>query len=247
MRPAPGAVIFDGPSELDGQPILAIVSWRSGNAKTGQMAQVWILRRDASPVDAAQTGRDASVCGDCPLRRSAGGACYVLLPKAPMMVHRAWRAGRYPTLAPRDAGRGRLIRLGAYGDPAAVPIRVWRQLLREAQGWTGYTHQWRRRPALRRYVMASCDTEADAAAATAAGWRTFRVRREAARLLPNEIVCPASAEGGYRVQCAQCRLCCGTTRSAKNIAIIAHGANGMPSRMPAEQSIADADLELMAL
>lgn len=32
------------------------------------------------------------------------------------------------------------VRIGSYGDPAAVPTRVWAELVRYAKNWTGYTH-----------------------------------------------------------------------------------------------------------
>jgi hypothetical protein len=57
------------------------------------------------------------------------------------------------------------------------------------------------------------------------GWRTFRVRRGEDSLAESEIVCPASYEAGHRAQCISCGLCCGTSRPAKSIAIIAHGSN----------------------
>jgi len=70
--------------------------------------------------------------------------------------------------------------------------------------------------------MASVDTAVEAIEAQKMGWRTFRVRDEADPIMPNEIMCPASKEAGFRTKCAQCVLCAGTTRKAKNIAIIAH-------------------------
>jgi len=70
--------------------------------------------------------------------------------------------------------------------------------------------------------MASVDTAVEAIEAQKMGWRTFRVHDEAAPIMPNEIMCPASKEAGFRTKCAQCGLCAGTTRKAKNIAIIAH-------------------------
>jgi len=226
-RRAPGFVLWTGASQLDGQQIVAIVTTKSRNGKTGQMAQVWILRADVDPHAAAKSGADVSICGNCPLRRNQGGACYVLPFKAPINVWRAWQRGSYGAEVEdrAEAGRGLNVRLGAYGDPAAVPVRIWRQFLRHASGWTGYTHQWRSRPALRRYVMASVESEAEAAEAVEKGWRAFRVRHADSRLLPNEIVCPASDEGGHRVDCASCQLCRGTTVAAKNVAIVVHGGH----------------------
>jgi len=35
------------------------------------------------------------------------------------------------------------VRIGSYGDPAAVPTRVWAELVRYQKHWTGYTHMWK--------------------------------------------------------------------------------------------------------
>jgi len=90
--------------------------------------------------------------------------------------------------------RGRTVRLGAYGDPAAVPFQVWQALLAYAAAWTGYTHQWRRAPELAAYCMASVDTPGERAEARFLGFRTFRVRAAGQAVETREVVCPASAE-----------------------------------------------------
>ena len=105
------------------------------------------------------------------------------------------------------AGRG--IRLGAYGDPAAVPAQVWQNVATHAAFWTGYTHQWRTcDPIYARWCMASCVTEDERRAAKALGYRTFRATMNNAfdEKLPGEVVCPASIEAGKRSTCEQCRL-----------------------------------------
>ena len=50
--------------------------------------------------------------------------------------------------------------------------------------------------------MASADTEAEAKEAWAKGWRTFRVRKgsQDALIKGQEIICPASDEGGKRAE-----------------------------------------------
>ena len=127
---------------------------------------------------------------------------------------------------PWDAGEliaGRVIRLGSYGDPAAVPAWIWRALVRKAKGWTGYTHQWKIRPAMHDLCMASVDNAEEYAEAKNAGWRTFRVRTADEQLGDREIACPASDEAGNKTTCEKCRLCAGTSKPAKDIAIIVHG------------------------
>ena len=63
-----GVVLYDGPSRIDGAPIIAIacrITEASENGKTGAMVQTFIMRRDIPPHTALKTGDDASVCGDC--------------------------------------------------------------------------------------------------------------------------------------------------------------------------------------
>lgn len=231
---ATGFELWRGRSAYDGADVVAIATLRTSNRKTGDMVQTWILRTDRPPVDAVADGTDAAICGTCPHRRDDDGrrSCYVNVGQAPQAVHRAWMAGAYPR-ADRHRrywiGRGRAVRLGAYGDPAMVPARIWRDVIRDAVGHTGYTHQWRRPFAAehRTLCMASVDSAAELADARAAGWRTFRVRTASERPGPGEIVCPASPEGGNRAQCADCLLCRGATDRrglVPGIVILAHGS-----------------------
>ena len=226
-------VFYDGPSALDGAPIIGIAVLRSDNRKTGDMVQTYILRADTHPVDALRDGSDASICGDCQHRRdSATGVrtCYVNVGQSVAAVFGAWTRGAYPLIDPAigaDRLAGRAVRLGTYGDPAAIPAHVWRALLARAAGHTGYTHQWRQPVAiqLRDIVMASADSAFDRDVARALGWRTFRVRTESETLAAREIVCPASPEGGDRRQCITCQACdgAGANPSRASIAIIVHG------------------------
>lgn len=220
-----GIILYEGPSMIDGAPIV-VVATGSTNRKTGGMLQTWIIRADVEPHEARKTGQDASICGDCPHR---AGSCYVVLHQAPLSVFRAYKRGSYRTAGDLQTiaavGKGKAVRLGSYGDPAAVPVEVWEALVSEAASHTGYTHQWRKVPSLRTFCMASCDTEADRLEAKANGWRTFRVRAADAPLMDREITCPASAEGGSRTTCDRCGLCAGLRKwSGKDVAIIVHGA-----------------------
>ena len=230
-----GFVFYDGPSMIDGAPIVGIATLTSENGKTGNMVQTYILRADQAPLDALKSGADASVCGTCKHRpRAIDGkrvrTCYVDVSKSVQSVFAAWIRGAYSLMAPRRAARllaGRRVRLGAYGDPAAIPAAHWRDLLAFADGHTGYSHAWREAFAqgLRDLVMASADTESERDTARALGWRTFRVRTSTETLAPREIVCPASPEGGNRRQCVTCMACDGAARGSAqaSIAIVVHG------------------------
>jgi len=225
-----GFVFYDGPSLIDGAPIVAIAVLESENGKTGDMVQTYILRADVDPVSALRTGEDRSICGDCVHRPANDGACYVNVAQSVQSVYWAWFRGAYELVAPIEGARmieGRKLRMGSYGDPAAVPAQFWRQLSKYAAGHTGYTHQWRRPIArgLRTLVMASADSASDRDVARSMGWRTFRVRTADESLGAREIVCPASPEGGDRRQCVTCLACDGADRAGKvSVAIIVHGS-----------------------
>ena len=224
--PKPSVILWEGASLLDGAPIVAIATFASRNAKTGDMVQTWIMRADMAPMDALASGDDVSICGDCMHRPANGGSCYVKVWQAPRSIWGAYSRGRYGQAADLAAvGAGRMVRLGSYGDPAAVPAHVWRALTSQAAGVTGYTHQWRQAPELMALCMASADSPEEATVARAMGWRTFRVRAPSEPLAAREFVCPASKEAGYKTDCASCKACGGTSSRAKaSPVIVAHGA-----------------------
>lgn len=228
--------IWRGPSRIDGSPIVVLAAGflrRSKNAKTGAMVQTYILRADVDPMTAINTGADISICGDCKHRNAdrKRRTCYVDVSKSVRSVWLSWHGGRVQSTdldTAAQRARGRAVRLGAYGDPAAVPSDVWIALLRYATRHTGYTHQWRNVGAdYRAILVASVDTLAEYGAAKADNWRTFRVRAGGERSAEREISCPASSEAGKRTTCERCSLCDGsrgTADSRRDIVINAHGA-----------------------
>ncbi len=234
-----GAVIYRGPSALDGKPIVVIATGLksgSNNEKTGDLIQTWIMREDLAPTDAIKTGEDASICGDCPHRgkiedgRNVGRSCYVAVFQAPLTVWKTFQRGGYPDATAMGAAQalftGRKVRLGSYGDPAAVPLHVWHSALAKVKACTGYTHQWRKAAGLSAYCMASCDSANDATEAKACGFRTFRVTALSAPAdkRQGEVVCPASAEAGFKTTCSACLACGGHSAKAKaSIVITVHG------------------------
>lgn len=189
--------------------------------------QTWILRERITPITAVVQGKDAAICGDCPYRANRG--CYVNVAHAPNQVWKAFKRGTYAPAVLAEASKlaqGLKVRLGSYGDPAAVPVAVWKALVRRAAGWTGYTHQWKRpefQP-FRNLVMASCDSVEERTAAKAAGWRTFRVKPRGAPRLHREAACPASTEMGERTDCYTCNGCNGSNGRKLDFVIDAHGA-----------------------
>lgn len=236
------SVIYSGPSLIDGKPIVCIAIVGSSNRKTSDLLQTYIIRSDMSPMEASKSGEDVSICGTCihrgtptndPTKKQAiGRSCYVTLFHGPSVVYKAFKRGGYGQVSLEGASRigaGRMVRLGSYGDPSAVPNAVWDAVLRDSIGHTGYTHRHNANTDYSR-LMHSADTAEEAITAHAKGNRTFRVipvkvweDKQKESLLANEILCPASNEAGNRVTCLDCKLCTGSGIKAKSIAIVSHG------------------------
>ena len=215
-RPENGntACLWSGPSRLDRSKTVALLlsglSSGSTNGKTGAMLQAHIVQLDDHPSEDR-----SGICGGCPLL----SRCYLEWSKAPAGVRRSLLAGRVGYLSPVLAGelaaaRDCGVRLGASGDPAAIPVHVWRQLLAGGAWHTGYTHQWRRLSAsVWGFLMASVETDAARDKAEAAGWSTFRVGDQDGDPGSGESWCPASAERDRAATCSECRRCDGASGS----------------------------------
>lgn len=234
MKRARGYVLYRGPSLLNGAPIIAVATLRTTNLKTGAMVQTWILPGEVSPEVAVRDGRDEAVCGSCPHRHFLNGGCYVVPFQAPRSVWDSCRKGLYDEDWEPEAFAGKRIRLGSYGDPAAVPEQVWERVLRHSDASTGYTHQAHRRelqPNLLEHLMVSVDSPAAAVRLHGEGLRTFRVKAEADPLLPGEVLC--ATETDPHADCHRCLMCSGAAKDGPSVAINAHGQRA--HRVPAEQ------------
>ena len=237
-------ILYKGPSQVDGREIVAIATGvdkgkKSKNAKTGAMVQVYIMLADEKPMEAIRNGTDYSICGNCVHRGSPDRprTCYVLVHQGPTSIYRAYKkyeeSLNHPVLDMQmvklnGLGMDRDVRLGAYGDPAAVPLYIWHNLLKNSRSNTGYTHMWQAcETGLREYVMASCDNVRDTIIARSAGWRTFRVAEDAEETLEREVICPATEESPSttKLQCVDCTACNGLrNRRKSSIVVKAHGS-----------------------
>jgi hypothetical protein len=218
-----GYIVYEGTSVLNGEPIVAVITTKSANIKTGNMAQLWILRSDMHPIEAKEQGLDNAICGMCQFRQSLGGACYVNIGQAPSAVYRTYSKGGYPIANDLSIFEGFKIRFGAYGDPAAIPVSILATLKRYAKNNTSYTHQWKDNKdndTLKAVSMASVDNLLEAEEAKKAGYRWFRVTNDISTLREDEIICPNTTKG---IQCADCNLCSGNAVKAKSIVIETHG------------------------
>jgi len=212
-----GYVVYEGPSAINGKPIVAILTLKSNNVKTGNMAQLWIMARDTAPHIAKKEGKDDAVCGDCPIKKE----CYVLTFQGPLSVWNAYKRNVYSGL--QIPLRLLTIRFGAYGDPAALPKWLIKSIAKNCKDFTGYTHQWNKPKFnfLKNYFMASVESVGQHIAAQSFGFRTFRIKSQNMPIGDSEFECPADTRG---LQCIDCMLCNGS-KQANNVVINAHGAH----------------------
>jgi len=247
-------IIYQGPSQLDAnREIICVVTDNSSNIKTGsELLQTWILDTNVPPIQNNREGTDRGICGDCRHRGIASPekkqgfaqfrSCYVNLLFSPNNIYKCFKRGKYKYLnnnETRNLGKNRLVRVGSYGDGAAVPIQVWRNFLAESLGHTGYTHQLinsklqinKQFTGFADFCMISADSIEQAQIAWSHGWRTFRVITDIQEIeYSKEVLCPASKEyseitGKQKRTCDKCLLCKGSANTkAKSIAIVAHGS-----------------------
>ena len=166
-------VLYKGISLLDNEtPIMVVMSGYnkdSENDKTGPLVQLYILPIDILPRDAYTSG-SKSVCGDC--RYNGDNGCYVRWSHLKGMWNSARSQNPIPLSLAKEFVKGLRVRVGAAGDPAAVPFSFWNELLSSCESHTGYTHQWNKPQfaSLSRLFVASTDSKEETKQANAKGW-----------------------------------------------------------------------------
>jgi len=223
-----GYILEEFDSPIDGKPCVAIMTMKSNNKKTGNMCQVYILRRDKHPKEVIDQHDDQSICGDCIHRADpeTGRArtCYVnVTMQGVSQVWNTYKQGGYAKEFTWQEGRkvlkGRHIRWGAYGDPAMINPQIFNAVNQLAAGHTGYTHQWKKNFAqvYKNNFMASVDSYYDQKLAEAHGWKTYHVAPLG--ITGQGVKCPNTVEGSMS-KCLTCGLCDG---DKTNVWIEIHG------------------------
>jgi hypothetical protein len=114
----------------------------------------------------------------------------------------------------------RYVRFGTYGEPSLMPIDLIERICMYCKNWTGYTHQWSKKPEYAPYFMASTHTEDEERIASLIGYRSFVASPIS---IPKFISCPASEEMGFKSNCSKCGLCSGTKgKGTKSVIILEH-------------------------
>lgn len=115
---------------------------------------------------------------------------------------------------------GTFVRFGTYGEPSLHPIEMIDAMVKVADNWTGYTHQWRKSDELGAYFMASTHTLVESEEALKQGYRSYIATP---KRIDEVVNCPASKESDYRSSCSKCGLCSGTKGKGKtSIFILNH-------------------------
>ncbi len=222
-------VLYKGISLLDNEtPIMVVMSCfdkDSANTKTGSTIQLYILPVHESPKDTYFSGSRA-VCGDC--KYNGNNGCYVRWSHLKSLWNSARNQPVIPMKHAKEFVKGLRVRVGAAGDPAAVPFSFWNTLLSSCENHTGYTHQWNKDEfsSLSSLFVASTDSKEETKEANKRGWSTFEVidNEEPSE---NSILCLATDEtkskDGLPFSCASCMLCNGKGKE-KNIYVQLHGA-----------------------
>jgi len=180
---------------------------------------------------------DGKVCMDCPFAVSNGAqlsACYT----HKMMQYSGFLSSlrsigklheSFDDIPDIDAKihmqivglcENKYVRFGTYGEPSLMPVDLVGNIIKGAKSWTGYTHQWSKKPEYAPYFMASTHTEYEETVASLIGYRSF-----VASPIPiaQFISCPASEEMGFKSNCSKCGLCSGTMgKGSKSVIILEH-------------------------
>ena len=223
--------VWVGPSLFDGKPIQVVISGYSKdseNEKTGPMIQISILPVDESPWESYKLGKK-TVCGECKYNGQRG--CYVRWSNLSNISKSSHRNTGDLSLG-QALCAGLRVRVGAAGDPAAVPTYVWEALLKDSDGFTGYTHSWKScDPALKRYFMASTDSIEETEAALNDGWSPFYVVESWEEAPEDSIKCLSyrTKGNGLPMQCIDCMKCNGQSKP-KVIVEVLHGASNTISQ-----------------
>lgn len=216
-------ILWEGQSLFDGEDLVVLASGfqlPSQNEKTGDMVQVSYFVRHTPPLEALRSGKDSTVCGDCPLR---GDICYVQLEQGVGNTWQSWNDGKVLDAVEADYEylKSVEVRYGAYGDPASVPFDISSEW--HGSVWTGYTHAWRYCD--QRYstlLHASVEDKDGYVLAKTMGWESYRIIEDEDERMDTEVMCLNHTNP--EIQCVECGLCSGTsTRARRDIANKVHG------------------------
>jgi hypothetical protein len=180
---------------------------------------------------------DAKNCFDCPFSINSGnGGCYThkymqysgFIKMIKSLIKKFGASENIPNYNKSmhfenaiKIAKNRFVRFGSYGEPTLHPIELVESLSNVAKNWTGYTHQWFKKPEYAKYFMASVHNNVqEKSAKVKFKFRSFVATKTGI----NEFIqCPASKEAGFKSNCSKCGLCSGTNgKGSKSVVILVH-------------------------
>ena len=175
---------------------------------------------------------DSSNCMDCPYSGNQGkGGCYTHKFNQYVGFLSMLRSIKASDLTPLDAEKfldavsmckDSYVRFGTYGEPSLLNYSLVKNMAYASKSWTGYTHQWKKVWALpySKYFMASTHNKEETYKARQKNYRSFIASTSGTE---KAVTCPASAEAGFKSNCASCGLCSGMLgKGKKDIKILEH-------------------------
>lgn len=197
-------------------------TYNSKNEKTGDCVQVSFIPVDMFMDNKIDYEKSETVCPSTCIFYQLK-SCYVNLAYSVGAIVKAVRNNRYTQGLDYTKMRGRIIRIGAYGDCSSLPYEYVEKITKIASGFMNYTHGYKNcDQRFKNIAMASCETIDDALDAQSKGWRTFRVIMPNEPLLENETLCPNSKNAN--ITCNMCLKCNGANgKSKQNIVVVRHG------------------------
>lgn len=180
---------------------------------------------------------DAANCFDCPFSSNSGTAkCYThkfmqysgFVSMIRSIVKEFGSLDSIPEYSIElgldilELAKGKYVRFGSYGEPTMHPIELVQGVANVAKSWTGYTHQYIRKPEYNNWFMASTHNQLQANTAKEKfGFRSFLAVKDNNNV--QAVICPASKESKADANCSDCGLCSGVIGKGKrDVVIIEH-------------------------
>jgi len=176
----------------------------------------------------------SSVCFDCPF--ITYGKCYThkymqfsgFVSMLRSVIRQFGTTASIEPLSPSqlleivNLAKDKFVRFGTYGEPTLIDLGLVAKVCDVAKNWTGYSHQWQRKPQYSPYFMASVHSLLGSNHAETRNFRSFIASNKQYNSR-EAVICPASKEGNYKSNCSQCGLCSGTSgKGKKSIQILEH-------------------------
>jgi hypothetical protein len=209
----------------------------SANSKLGIGMVMQTYHFSLDQVISVDFTQDKDNCRDCPMSYNQNGGksgkCYTHTFQHRMglmgmlkRLNRLYLIGAIKSINKDDfnnyliiskAVKPTLLRLGAYGEAALLPLNIVGKLVKCAVTYTAYSHMWTK-PEYKgysKYFMASTHGYFETLVANSLGFRAFESAKT--QDVTKMAMCPAAKEfSGNKKTCIECGACNGTHKQKTN-------------------------------